>query len=221
LDELLQHDGRGGQSVCIECQAPDACFKCLDCSGCRLHCARCLVHGHQHLPLHRISVRSFVASYLNVVDMHPQEWKGSHFQRTSLRDLGLVVSLGHNGNSCPSRGTLISDFVVVDTSGIHHIALQFCECYHDIQSQKHHIQLLRFCWMPATSLKPRTAFTFSLLEMFQLLTAQSKISAYDYYLSILRRTNNSKHIDVDVCSFCFCFCIVLTQEILSTATSSS
>jgi hypothetical protein len=52
--------------------------------------------------------------------------------------------------------------------------------------------------MPATPLKPQAAFTFDVLEMFHLLTTQSKISAYDFYLSLLHRTDNSSYSNVDV-----------------------
>lgn len=43
---------------------------------------------------------------------------------------------------------------------------------------------------PATVYHPKTATTFHLLEHFQLLTFESKTSAYEFYYSLARETNN-------------------------------
>ena len=53
------------------------------------------------------------------------------------------------------------------------------------------IQLLRRGWFPATLDRPRTAFTFDCLETFHELTLQGKVNLYDFYHTILRKTDNA------------------------------
>ncbi|KAL6303051.1 hypothetical protein BKA93DRAFT_818202 [Sparassis latifolia] len=45
--------------------------------------------------------------------------------------------------------------------------------------------------LPATSVDPKTAATFRLLETFHLISAQSKISGYEFYTALARRTDNT------------------------------
>jgi hypothetical protein len=52
-------------------------------------------------------------------------------------------------------------------------------------------QLLRERWFPATLACPQTVFTFDCLETFHELTLQGKTSLYDYYHTLLRRSDNA------------------------------
>ncbi|KAG2107820.1 hypothetical protein DEU56DRAFT_920537 [Suillus clintonianus] len=52
-------------------------------------------------------------------------------------------------------------------------------------------QLLRMRWYPATVSEPRTAATFTVLQHFHILSFESKVSAYEFYQSLARRTDNS------------------------------
>jgi CxC2 like cysteine cluster associated with KDZ transposases len=119
----------------------------------------------------------------------PQQWNGSFFVRTTLRDLGLVVHLGHQGLSCPFLGRILDNFTVVHTNGIHTVKVRFCACPRERSQPK--FQLLRCSWLPASSQDPRTAFTFEVLNAYHLLSLQGKISREDYYLSISRHTDNT------------------------------
>jgi hypothetical protein len=80
------------------------------------------------------------------------------------------------------------DFVIIDVHGVHEIGLDFCGCE---TAQIHYIQLLRARLFPATSAEPRTAATFAVLEMFHLLSFESKVSAYEFYHSLARRSDNT------------------------------
>lgn len=53
-------------------------------------------------------------------------------------------------------------------------------------------------WFPVTSSRPRTAATFCVLEHFQLLSLESKISVYEYYSSISKLVDNTGLVDVKV-----------------------
>ncbi|KAG9223433.1 hypothetical protein CCMSSC00406_0007620 [Pleurotus cornucopiae] len=52
------------------------------------------------------------------------------------------------------------------------------------------VPLLRFGLFPATTTDPRTAATFEVLRLFQILTFGSKVSGYEFYQSLVRLTNN-------------------------------
>jgi CxC2 like cysteine cluster associated with KDZ transposases len=109
--------------------------------------------------------------------------------RTSLRDLGLVVHLGHQGLPCRFLGRILDNFTVVHTNGIHTVKVRFCACYGEHSQPK--FQLLRCSWLPASTENPHTAFTFDVLNAYHLLSLQGKISREDYYLSISRHTDNT------------------------------
>lgn len=73
-------------------------------------------------------------------------------------------------------------------SGIVPLAVDFCGCS---AALPHATQLLRTRWYPATSINPKTAASFQVLEHFQLLSAYSKISGWEFYTSLVRRTENT------------------------------
>lgn len=127
-----------------------------------------------------------------------QEWNGDYFQRMTLKSLGLRVQLGHPPGSTCYNGKMApgDDFVVIDTNGIHQIGLDFCGCE---QAQTHYKQLLRSRWFPATTSEPRTAATFGVLKAFHLLSLESKASAYEYYNSLTRLTDNTGLMESRVC----------------------
>ncbi|KAH9983825.1 hypothetical protein BJV77DRAFT_1062348 [Russula vinacea] len=137
--------------LCTFCGDDDGLYKCKECFGGRLHCKACIVQQHSSHPLHRI-----------------EKWNGLFFVRTSLRDLGLTVYLGHEGKPCPFLGQVLDRFTVVHTNGIHTCS-----------------------WLPATMEDPQTAFTFDILNSYLLLSLQGKVSREDYYVSISRHTDNT------------------------------
>ncbi|KAI0693247.1 hypothetical protein C8T65DRAFT_699285 [Cerioporus squamosus] len=175
LAELLRLEGRGkySQGLC-PCGLAEGTYQCKDCHDVRLHCKVCLVAAHVAHPMHRIQMR----------------WDAGHFSHVSLKSLGLRVQLGHEpGETClnpvPCWG---EDFVLLDLVGIHELNVDYCGCESALPL---HLQVLRARWFPATSINPKTAATFGLLEMFQTLSGQSKVSAFGYYTTLTRRTDNT------------------------------
>ncbi|KAG1853790.1 hypothetical protein C8R48DRAFT_610437 [Suillus tomentosus] len=178
LAELLWHDGRGDRDhdsdLCPGCSTSTPHqHRCQDCLDAQLYCCACIVKDHACLPTHTI-----------------QEWNSDFFQRVSLKNMGLCMQLGHAlGNQCilPQRA-FNDDFVLIDTNGIHEIGLDFCGCE---TSQTHTQQILRAGWFPSTSMDPRTAATFRVLHHYQILLFESKASAYEFYHSLVRLTDNT------------------------------
>ncbi|KAJ7055405.1 hypothetical protein C8F01DRAFT_1258577 [Mycena amicta] len=99
LDEMLQLEGHGYPalySTCRGCGGAGRAFRCehQTCYGASLFCMPCIVERHAVLPTHWI-----------------QEWNGNFFMRRSLKDLSLVVQLGHPaGSSCMNSAKAHKDF---------------------------------------------------------------------------------------------------------------
>ncbi|KAF8065132.1 hypothetical protein FPV67DRAFT_1419442 [Lyophyllum atratum] len=175
LDEFLRLEGRGEYTnTCCPCGQPlPAKYRCVDCLPGPLLCAPCMVLLHARNPFHRI-----------------EQWNGFFFEDETLKKLGLRIQLNHPpGQRClnpkPAKG---DDFVVVDSYGIHEVGLDFCKCEQAIDDP---LQLLRARLYPSTATQPQTATTFNCLKHFQLLSFESKCSAYEFFGAISRETDNT------------------------------
>jgi hypothetical protein len=115
---------------------------------------------------------------------------GVEQQVTSLKKLGHHTQLGHPIDQCCIllQQAFNNDFVLIDTDGIHEIALDFCGCE---MSQTHVKQLLHHGCFPVTSTDPRTAVTFWLLYHYQIVSFESKASAYEFYHLLMHLMDNT------------------------------
>jgi hypothetical protein len=113
--------------------------------------------------------------------------------------LGFVISLGHNGQSCPQTNPAQKQIVlcVIDTSGITHHRFQICGCP---AAKPLQIQLLQMQLFPATISRPETVFTFSVLDRFHIEALECKISASNFFNQLRRLTNSMFPHLVPVCS---------------------
>jgi hypothetical protein len=142
----------------------------------------------------------FVPSHLSHLgaDKNMQYWNGKYFEDIRPKSLGIKMFLGHCGEPCKITGNIIENFVIVDTNGVHTIDIYFCGCYKNVGASHHHVQLHSSGLFPSTHIWPLTAFTFNVLNSFHLLTLQAKTSAYDFYLSITRRSDNTGTLNIKV-----------------------
>ncbi|KAF9496443.1 hypothetical protein BDN71DRAFT_1482196 [Pleurotus eryngii] len=106
-------------------------------------------------------------------------WNGLFFEQHNLRALGLRIQLNHPpGDYCPIVDTTFKEsFVIISLNGIFTCVAKSA-------------QLLRARLFPATIVEPRTAATFEVLQLFQLLTFGSKVSGYEFYQSLIRLSSN-------------------------------
>ncbi|KAJ7724298.1 hypothetical protein B0H14DRAFT_562008 [Mycena olivaceomarginata] len=117
LDEMIRLEGQEYASIyskCGGCGEPNPRFRCAQqtCFGLWLYCQKCVVARHAFLPTHWI-----------------QEWNGTFFERRSLKDLNLVVQLGHPpGTDCNNPEKATKTFVIIDVTGVQYVALNFCNC---------------------------------------------------------------------------------------------
>lgn len=182
LEEFIRLEGCGShtQDSCFCGSNEPSLYRCKDCHGVELVCCQCVLHTHQWQPCH-----------------HIEHWNGSFFQKISLKSLGLRIQLGHCiGLQCSNpTPPLNDDFVIVDVNGVHAVALDFCGCQ---TAQLHVTQLLQVRLFPATTIKPKTAATFRVLEYFQILSFESKVFALEFYQTVARLTDNTGiHISKD------------------------
>ncbi|KAJ3535047.1 hypothetical protein NM688_g7034 [Phlebia brevispora] len=178
LNEFLWLEGpRNANMACAHCKRGDdndGVYRCKDCVGEQLLCKRCCVKSHKHNPFH-----------------HIEFWNGHFFELTSLKNIGFILQLGHSSGSCKNPVAGPCDFVVIHTNGLHEVAVQFCMCENVQVAGNRLQQLLRLELYPATISMPSTCATFRALDHYHLLTLQSKIPGYDYYLSLEYLSNNA------------------------------
>ncbi|KAF9521470.1 hypothetical protein CPB83DRAFT_823547 [Crepidotus variabilis] len=137
-------------------------------------CQKCVVKEHRKHHFHRI-----------------QKWNGTFFEKVSLKDLGLRRQLGHKfGETCLRPEPCFNDeFWVLDISGLHNLAIDFCGCGRG--DQRHIVQLLRASLWPSTVTQPQSAATFRLLDFYEILAYESKVSIFEVYQTLVRLTNNT------------------------------
>ncbi|KAK0477824.1 hypothetical protein IW261DRAFT_1594300, partial [Armillaria novae-zelandiae] len=174
--ESLRREGRGdaiSQKCCSACEDTEFRFCCITCRDARLFCRICIISLHTACPTHII-----------------QSWNGNYFDKVPLHKLGMRYQVGHlTGEACPHPQPAFGNhFTVIDTNGIHDVALNFCNC---MRKRPFAMQLQGSWLFPATDTQPRTAVTTAALEQFQMLTFMGKISAYEYYHSLVRLTDNT------------------------------
>ena len=89
---------------------------------------------------------------------------------------------GHRGDK---DGDLI--MTVVDRSGVHEIGVSWCCCP---GAPDHDMQLMMAGLFPATFHKPKTAFTFQVLEDYHLDNLECKTTPSQYFSRLRRLTND-------------------------------
>ncbi|KAL0573338.1 hypothetical protein V5O48_008616 [Marasmius crinis-equi] len=124
-------------------------------------------------------------------------WNGLYFEPTTLGALGLVIQLGHPvAECCGLPEPFKTGFTVVDVFGIQDVNVNSCLCQQQEVVGNRLQQLLRFKVYPATVQNPQTVFTFRLLNLFHTMTLQGKVTLYDFYRSIEKRTDSTGTIRV-------------------------
>ncbi|KAK0505477.1 hypothetical protein EDD18DRAFT_1305540 [Armillaria luteobubalina] len=172
----MRREGRRdtiSQKHCPSCRSTQISLRCITCRDVRLFCPACMVALHAACPTHII-----------------QHWNSAYFDKVPLQTLGMRYQVGHIiGEVCPHPRPAFGDhFTIIDTNGIHDVALDFCNCIHERPLA---LQLQRAWLFPATGREPHTAVTTAALEQFQMLTFMGKISAYEYYYSLVQLTDNT------------------------------
>jgi len=148
-------------------------YRCQDCFNSQMFCGLCIIPAHIHNPFHRI-----------------QKWIGTHFVRSSLKEVGLVISLGHSGIRCPNLSSMTRGrpTTIVHTNGMHETIIEYCHC---LEAPSEPFQLIKAGLFPSTLDQPMTAFTFEVLRNFEKHALASKKSAHDYCDALRKLTDSA------------------------------
>jgi hypothetical protein len=209
LFEIVAREAPSSPIFCATCQGEEGPFyRCKDCLMGTMLCRKCCVSDHARLPFHTI-----------------QKWNGDWFERTTLHDIGYILKIGHLGEGCPNfRKERLQEmewdkgrkeggegspnlnesstapvtpcnFTVVDIGGVYTHTVEWCICQ---GAPARWLQLLRMGLYPASITKPATAFTFRVLEYYQLDALECQTSASAFTAKLKRLTNKHHPKDVPV-----------------------
>lgn len=156
-------------------------YRCRNCLGGGMLCGTCCVVSHRRTPFH-----------------HLEKWTGCRFERASLAYLGLNLYLGHGGAPCSQHSAAKRHNVrVVDSNGSQVWGVYEC-CCSKARDRSFAQQLMSMGLFPGTHTDPRTAFTFRGLKDFQIFNFCGKMSIWDYFETIRRKSNgiNSREVAV-------------------------
>ena len=156
----------------LSCSTPGE-ITCIDCEDRNhLSCCGCFLLRHVSLPFHRIL-----------------RWTGTSFKQESLYNIGHVIHLNHAGNACPheNTGSGLHSLTVMDTNGLHTVKIGWCCC---ADAPEHIDQLLTITLVPATVIRPMTAFTFRALKLFHMLTHVARVTPWEFCGTMMRLTDN-------------------------------
>jgi len=94
----------------------------------------------------------------------------------------------------------LHQLTIIDINGWHKLQVRFCKCEASNVSHERYRQLLRMRWYPASFNRPKTAFTFDLLETYHKVTLQGKLNLYNFYHAIMQKSDNQGRSKPLVCS---------------------
>ncbi|KAJ7768842.1 hypothetical protein B0H16DRAFT_1452770 [Mycena metata] len=145
-------------------------FRCADC-GEFLQCKNCCLERHSMTPLHFLKV-----------------WNGEFWVGETLKSLGLIYQLGHQGAPCPRPNAVVRSLVVLDTTGVHEIKYRQCGCAR-AETLNPVKELVRNAWYPASATNPDTCATLKALDMFRVLNVIGNVNAHDFVTALERLTD--------------------------------
>ncbi|KAI6006387.1 hypothetical protein EDC04DRAFT_2583076, partial [Pisolithus marmoratus] len=210
LNVILEGEQLAKGGICEQCCQAEGSIRCMSCTHVHAWCGPCTVKVHRNLPFHKV-----------------QRWNGTHYQATSLMELGFLWHMGHGGEPCPqswddsdpeelgyvtgggppnhrsvmylfwrpyddltTRKSSGFQMTIVHTEGIFTHQISGCNCPGSDPIQWH-LELLRQRLFPASISKPKTAFTFDVLDHFLIDALECKTSAMSFYQKLKRFTNNA------------------------------
>ena len=101
--------------------------------------------------------------------------------------------------------------VMIHTTGVFQHVVRWCKC---VSPHEQHIDMLRLRLFPATMTRPRTVFSFDVLDHFYADSMECKTSAHSFFNKLCRLTNNAfpQMVPVSCHDIHFEFSLVLTKE---------
>lgn len=173
---MYNFDSPPSTQHCQCCQVSAKTFyRCISCLGYSTSCQTFLVSSHRNLPTH-----------------HIQFWNGSFWQKTSASALGHVLELGHCGQRCklnPKTDTLS----VGDLLGFCPVTVRYCSHPGALPKAQ---QLILSGLFPCSDISPKSAFTLTMLDHFEIFSTLGKTSAYKFHAVLTRVSNPGSQGDM-------------------------
>ncbi|PVF91436.1 hypothetical protein CPB86DRAFT_719431, partial [Serendipita vermifera] len=170
LSAFLDQESLGLVTTCGCGTCNDVLHRCITCSPMPNSCLDCIKIRHQFNPFHRIL-----------------KWNGLCFEGIELSELGISLSVRHlDGRDC-SKPRDYGIITVIDVNGFHEICVNSCGCG---DGDSIDLQLFSLRLFPASTLMPKTAITFELLEQFRLIHLEAKTSAHSFMQALIRLTTD-------------------------------
>ncbi|KAI6008944.1 hypothetical protein EDC04DRAFT_2610794 [Pisolithus marmoratus] len=88
LNVISEGEQLAKAGICEQCEEAEGSVWCMSCTGVHAWCGPCAVKAHRNLPFHKV-----------------QRWNGTHYEPTSLMELGFLWHIGHGGDPCPQNSS--------------------------------------------------------------------------------------------------------------------
>ena len=206
LVEILWHSALPSKQFCSNCQESSSPYCCWDCFGTHMWCRECCVSAHTRTPFHHIQMwdgnhfeQSDLLTQELIIDLahYPDDCPSipSNEETQMMNDPDDSDDADEFADefqpSQPSGSTVHSGswstLTIVASTGIFKRSIQWC---HWAKSSKRFVQpLLHTKLFPASFKNPKTAFTFDVLDQFQLNALECKKVAMNFMSKIGRITD--------------------------------
>jgi len=173
---------------CDDCETqmraldPPYLYRCRDCHGRKMHCRDCCVQAHSQHPFHRLEV-----------------WVRENLYREGTlgdKELDFTLNMGHGGKTCP-RAQGNSNVIFGDVNGFFSLRVSWCECVKKEGNERWQ-QLLQMGYVPASFIRPQTAFSMKLFDRVHLELMEGHCSLKAAYAILNRLTDPNRPERVDV-----------------------
>ena len=224
LDVILQKEAPPESMFCTGCQSPNGCVRCLECFGDGWECIRCCLDHHRRHPFHKVEKwdgkkfrRTTLASLGLVLflghggDPCPgvqptnvvSEWEDVEEQEVFGEENGedeeaFPAEEEEEPPNIDSGSIDTTSLTVVHKGGIVSQPVRWCTCR---GGRERHLQLLHLGLYPATQKRPKTAFTFDVLNLGNAVCAGRNLArSIEWFMVIICNCNYKVYMFYNVCS---------------------
>ena len=197
-------------SEMCHCGTREELLRCTDCFLSSVMCRACCLEAHRYLPFHR--VQSWTGKYFKASSLYAQghivyvghggkPCPNNHSPSSdSNKDIDCLVGaeLTWEDDEVETFGSQEDDnvdlevtedvLIIVHTTGVFQHRIHWCTC---IGCPGRHMQLFQMCLFYCSSRRPRTVFSFDVLDYFTIDAMECKTAAQSFYTKIHRLTNNA------------------------------
>jgi hypothetical protein len=208
LDELLVLEQLPSEAC--RCGTAEGLLRCTDCFLSSVMCRECCLEAHRYLPFHRIqswngtyfkSSSLYAQGHIIYVGHGGQPCPNNHTPSFDTnKDVDSLVGAELNweaedsdmlwGQEDDMVDLEVAEdvMIIVHTTGVFQHRTRWCTC---VGCPQRHMQLFRLGLFPCSSRRPRTVFTFDVLDYFHIDAMECKTAAQSFYNKIRRLTNNA------------------------------